>query len=1102
MNDWNAVFSWASGRCHCAFSRCHHPKGLAAYFLLLIPFVACQDPVPPNQAPVSTTPIPDQQLLRGDRTQIPMSSHFSDPDGDPLTYTANTSNAGVAGLSVSGATVTVVAETQGTATATVTATDPGGLSASQNFLVTIPNRSPEIAAPIRLERIGNGEPVTLDMSLYFTDPDGDPLTYTAASSDSEVLRLSVADAEVEVMPVSLGTATATITATDPGDLFVSQSFTVTVVPSERDALAALYNATNGDSWANNANWMTDRPLGQWFGVEVSAGQVTRLHLSQNNMAGPIPPEIGNLGRLQYLELSQNGIEGEIPPEIGNLTQLSYLSLGSNRLTGEIPPEIGNLTRLLQLRLYANDLSGSIPPEIGNLTQLREIWASFNEFTGPLPPEIGRLASLTDIWLYWNRIEGPLPAELGDAANLRDLRLELNEITGPLPPELGKLSQLKRLDLSVNRLSGPIPPEFGNLSSLRTLSIHSYENRLTGEIPPELGKLANLVELILPGNELTGEIPPEFGNLRALANMTLDGNRLIGALPPELGDLANLRILQLAGNELSGPVPPGFGGLVELRELTVSNNPAMAGELPGELTDLSNLNTLAAGGTELCAPQDSDFQAWLRNVQKRRVRTCGVSGRAYLTQAVQSRDYPVPLVAGERALLRVFLTASGANEEDIPGALARFYADGSEIHSQRLGGKAGPIPTEVLEGDLSKSLNMEVGPDVIRSGLEVVIEVDPVDAGLGVPARIPATGRLQVEVYPVSLFDIMAIPFLWTPDPDSSIIATVGAMAEDPAGHSLLRETRDLLPVHAVDVTAHDPVATSSNHPITLLMQTEAIRVAEGGSEYYMGTMGGISGGIAGVGFVPGKSTFSIPDARVIAHEFGHNLSLLHAPCFVDGDPAYPHAGGRIGAWGWDGRNLIGPDTRDLMGYCQRYWISDFHFTNALRYRASQGDTIAERYRSPVRSLLVWGGVGEDGELFLEPAFALDAPPSLPSRAGDHRLVGRDGVGRELFSLSFAMPVIADGDGTAAFAFALPAREGWERLASITLSGSGDSVALDEDSERSMAILRDRTTGQVIAILDDLPPGTRTYAKAVTLLSPGPEFVLRFSRGIPDREAWR
>ena len=39
--------------------------------------------------------------------------------------------------------------------------------------------------------------------------------------------------------------------------------------------------------------------------------------------------------------------------------------------------------------------------------------------------------------------------------------------------------------------------------------------------------------------------------------------------------------------------------------------------------------------------------------------------AYLTQAVQSREYPVPLVAGEKALLRVFVTAARHTTAGIP-----------------------------------------------------------------------------------------------------------------------------------------------------------------------------------------------------------------------------------------------------------------------------------------------------------------------------------------------------------------------------------------------------------------------------------------------------
>ncbi len=54
-------------------------------------------------------------------------------------------------------------------------------------------------------------------------------------------------------------------------------------------------------------------------------------------------------------------------------------------------------------------------------------------------------------------------------------------------------------------------------------------------------------------------------------------------------------------------------------------------------------------------------------------SCDTLPKAYLVQAVQSRTRPVPLVAYERALLRVFITADTANSVDIPGIAALFYA---------------------------------------------------------------------------------------------------------------------------------------------------------------------------------------------------------------------------------------------------------------------------------------------------------------------------------------------------------------------------------------------------------------------------------------------
>ena len=127
--------------------------------------------------------------------------------------------------------------------------------------------------------------------------------------------------------------------------------------SDRAALIALYNATNGAGWTNKSNWlMSDRPLEQWYGVTTdSAGRVTRLDLSFNGLSGSIPSALGNLTNLTYLRLNGNGLSGSIPTQLGNLTNLIHLYLGNNQLSGEIPSSLGNLTNLTHLFLHPNPL---------------------------------------------------------------------------------------------------------------------------------------------------------------------------------------------------------------------------------------------------------------------------------------------------------------------------------------------------------------------------------------------------------------------------------------------------------------------------------------------------------------------------------------------------------------------------------------------------------------------------------------------------------------------------------------------------------------------------------------------------------------------------
>ena len=110
--------------------------------------------------------------------------------------------------------------------------------------------------------------------------------------------------------------------------------------SDRNALAALYESTNGEGWLTYTNWLSEEPLGEWHGVTTDAdGRVTGLDLSQNGLEGEIPYGLGVLDRLVNLSLSNNRLKGGIPSDIASLPELRFLSVDGNRLTRCIPAEL-------------------------------------------------------------------------------------------------------------------------------------------------------------------------------------------------------------------------------------------------------------------------------------------------------------------------------------------------------------------------------------------------------------------------------------------------------------------------------------------------------------------------------------------------------------------------------------------------------------------------------------------------------------------------------------------------------------------------------------------------------------------------------------------
>ena len=94
-------------------------------------------PPPPNQPPVAAGAFGDVDLDPGGSVEVSLPGKFRDPEGGPLTYTAESLNPEVAGATVSNGRLWVDGRSPGLATVFVTAADSGGLRARLAFKVRV-----------------------------------------------------------------------------------------------------------------------------------------------------------------------------------------------------------------------------------------------------------------------------------------------------------------------------------------------------------------------------------------------------------------------------------------------------------------------------------------------------------------------------------------------------------------------------------------------------------------------------------------------------------------------------------------------------------------------------------------------------------------------------------------------------------------------------------------------------------------------------------------------------------------------------------------------------------------------------------------------------
>lgn len=310
------------------------------------------------------------------------------------------------------------------------------------------------------------------------------------------------------------------------------------------ALVQFYQATGGDDWNNNDQWLAG-PLASWEGVSLFNERVDTLRFSNNNLVGDLPSVISELNSLRSLTIGNNaGLTGVIPSSISNLTALSTLVIAGNGLTGSLPSQLGSLTMLRVLDIGGNNIAGPIPSSLGNLTNL----------------EVLNLSE--------EQINGTIPASVYNLINLRQFVIECDSLEGQISDNIGNLDQLTTFALGGTKISGTIPSSLSNARNLRFFILIDNRN-LDGSLPSQLWGLSNVGFMALTNNQLSGVISPEIGDAVRLQQLFINDNRFEGEFPDEVIGLDSLQVVALQNNYFSGL--PDMSAMESLGVLTVQNN---------------------------------------------------------------------------------------------------------------------------------------------------------------------------------------------------------------------------------------------------------------------------------------------------------------------------------------------------------------------------------------------------------------------------------------------------------------------------------------------------------------------------------------------------
>lgn len=318
---------------------------------------------------------------------------------------------------------------------------------------------------------------------------------------------------------------------------------------------------------------------------------------------------------------------------------------------------------------------------------------------------------------------------------------------------------------------------------------------------------------------------------------------------------------------------------------------------------------------------------------------------------------VAVVAGRDALVRVFADTSGYDGGPV---VVRLSIDGHppmEVDTTLGSG---------VEGTLGSTVNFDVPGAMIQPGGRFRVEIRrrafepappspaasyPSDGSFA-PIGAQVTGPLRITIVPIAY------------DADGSERLPNTSASQVAAYEDLFRA---IYPTSQLQLTVAPAVGWPGELTADgsgwgeLLDAFAAFREQDGAGfdEYYYGIFNPASsaqafcgnGCVAGLGYVGGPGDAYVRasiglgfggdlSTGTAVHEVGHNHGRDHAPCGTSGDGGFPHAGAKIGEWGYDivERKLKSPSQFvDVMSYCSPTWISDYNYDAFFdRIRAVNG----------------------------------------------------------------------------------------------------------------------------------------------------------------------